>query len=159
MTSLKHETRGGILDQTAHTTSGLILFKGPRISGRASYAPPAKCAMISAGPEHFSISGNPFRTARMQKWHFYMSIVSVVSCQVIAFSCWRVQLFATKKFDLQVFCIQNTGLVFSIQLIIPPSLSLLIDFVELHIISPGCTNFHTKTKNINIQSTTSKPPF
>ena len=50
ITSPKNETRRGILDQTCHTTSGLILFKGPRISGRASYAPPAKCAMISAAP-------------------------------------------------------------------------------------------------------------
>ena len=50
ITSPKHETRRGILDQTAHLSSGLILFKGPRISGSASYAPPAKCAMISAAP-------------------------------------------------------------------------------------------------------------
>ena len=52
------------LTKRDHTTSGLILFKGPRISGSASYAPPAKCAMISAAPYRFSISGNPFRRLR-----------------------------------------------------------------------------------------------
>ena len=37
----KNETQRGILDQTANLSSGLILFKGPRISERASYAPTA----------------------------------------------------------------------------------------------------------------------
>ena len=39
---------------------GLILFKGPRISGRASYVSPAKCAEISAGPQRVFDFGKTF---------------------------------------------------------------------------------------------------